>query len=482
MRLETSALTSHFGRAGVALTDGKTELTYLELPQQIEAAIHSFRQQDVRSLAIYARNSIAWCIAYLACLIADIKVFPVARQSSRKVLLDLCQRCRINAILSDEPLGDIGQDCDLLPGLPDMWFTLLNKLEYTPQLSDVVTVLFTSGTTGQHKGVMLTKENITCNAQSVVRYMGYSPRDCLLVVKPLCHSSTLTAEFLAGIQSGATLYIMREKFSAPGVMKVLNASPISILCGVPTMFVLLVRHAAKYAGALRAVSISASPAHRELLLDIQETFRCDVYHVYGLTEASPRVAYLDPKHLAAKSGSIGKAIPDVEVCLVDKQGNSINAPHSVGELVVQGRNVMKGYYGDDGLTREVLTNGLLHTGDLAYMDEEGFLYLCGRKDDMIARGGVNIWPEPIERAIKQLGYIEDVAVIGVENYLFSQKIVALVSSRVPIEESEIAKICQANDVVCPDAVVRVDAVPRNSVGKIDRALLRDRWSRAGSPP
>ncbi len=450
-------------KSGIAITDGNVEVPYKQLNRVLDSIISVLRENNIQSLAIHCNNSIDWCLMFLACLYADIKIFPFSITMNLSLVIGLCDEYCINAILSDQ--GGCELEKHSVPSCSNTCLYVINKLKYDDELEDVATVLFTSGSTGEQKGVMLTAENILSNVKSVKAYMHFSSDDTIMIIKPLTHSSTLTAEFLSGVYSGAKIFINDHKFDTSNVIHKLNNKNITVLCGVPTMFAMLVRYSKKYSGTIRAISVSGSYLDETLLFKMEDMFKCEVYHVYGLTEASPRVTFLEPKFLRIKVGSIGKPIPDVEVEIESCDGDGI------GEIVVIGKNVMKGYLRNDTLTKQVLKNGRLYTGDLAYLDKDGFIFLKGRKDDMIARGGVNIWPAPIEKCIKNLPGVIDVAIIGIKNYFYSQKIFAFVVMDMPLNKNAIANICMENNLVCPDEIVQLDFLPRNAMGKIEKSKL-----------
>lgn len=476
MKFVINDVTFDFSKNKIALIDDSREITYSELYHNILAIGNVLQEHKIYTLGIYAGNSIDWCVIYLTAFFYHITIFPISKLMDKDDCYALCEKMGINALFCEE--NDIDKEKLSLEKIElplNLSLYRINHCELDEELNDVSTVLFTSGTTGEQKGVMLTNENITANIQSVKKYMEYDEKDSMFIIKPLYHSSTLTAEFICGIFSNATLYIYTKPFNPLKVINIINTKEISILCGVPTMFASLVSYQKRYKGNLRAVSVSGSYLDNELMLNMQNAFHCKVFHVYGLSEASPRVTYLPPEHLADSIGSIGKAIPDVVVKIVDDNGVEITQRNVVGELYVNGKNVMKGYYKRPDLTAKAIQDGYLHTGDLGYYGDYGFIYLEGRKDDMIARGGVNIWPQPIEMAIRQLPNVEDVAVIGVEDYMYSQKLVAFVVENGELDPKDITKICMQNKVICPEQVEKIDKIPRNAMAKIQRNTLKKNY-------
>ncbi|MUG45288.1 class I adenylate-forming enzyme family protein [Paenibacillus woosongensis] len=471
-----------FDSSKTALTDGKRHLSYRDIYVRINSTVSILEQHGIQSVVISCRNSIDWCIFYLSCFFCDKKVFVLNNQHTSEELIQFCTDYGINAIISDSEVEfNLSISAIEVPDVELCGIHIVNRESLDEQLCDVSTILFTSGTTGKPKGVMLTYENIVTNVLAVTDYISYSSKDTILIVKPLYHSSTLTAELIAGILCGATLFIYSEGFNPLRILQICNQNPITILGAVPTMIASLVRFSAKYKGGLRAVSISGAYLDVKLAVDMHKMFNCDIYHCYGLSEASPRVTYLDPNLFINKAGSIGKPISGVSVILINENGERIESSHTIGELAVQGKNVMKGYYRRPELTSRVLSEGILLTGDLGYRDEDGFFYLRGRKDEMIVRGGLNVWPSSIEDAIRSLYFVKEVAVIGIEDYFYSNKIVAFIVlashavSNTDNAKQIIAKACKKHNVISPDQIEFTESIPKSPVGKIQRYKLRELW-------
>lgn len=284
--------------------------------------------------------------------------------------------------------------------------------------------LFTSGTTGTPKGVMLSHEGMIKNVQSIFDYFELTKNKRLLISRPLFHVAVLTGELLVGLYSGIQI-TFSDDFSPLSIVKTLSDQKIDVMCGTPTLFNylgMLIRRSKKEIW-LKKAAISGEkmvPA----IVDRLKTFFSDVdfFHVYGMTEASPRITYLSPKLFYIKPTSIGQPLKNIEAKIIDEENNIVKRPEQIGELVVKTPSVMQGYWKNPEATQEKIIDGWLMTGDLAYFDSEGYYYIVGRKDNMIIKAGVNIYPETIENKLLESEFIEDVIAYGAQNVNLGQEI------------------------------------------------------------
>lgn len=290
-------------------------------------------------------------------------------------------------------------------------------------LEDVALLMFTSGTTGEPKGVMLTDENIIENLEYISGYFNVAGMNRLCISRSLTHISGVTGELLYGICNGMTIYFYEEAFIPQRLMKFLRETEAEVYCATPTVFGSLSRYADKAEIPLKTAAISGERLTEGQAIKIAKAFpETKFYNVYGLTEHSPRVSALPPEDFLRKAGSIGKPIGNVHMKIED------------GELLVKSPCMMKGYYGAEEMTEKKLKGGWLHTGDMAHEDEDGYYYIDGRKDDMIIRGGVNIFPEEIEAVLKECPGVEECLVYGERDERFGEKICAEVKGRAELTE------------------------------------------------
>jgi acyl-CoA synthetase (AMP-forming)/AMP-acid ligase II len=268
-------------------------------------------------------------------------------------------------------------------------------------------------------------------------------------------------------------------------MEMIEREKVSVISGAPAMYHLLLAFPDVERYDTRSVTKCTAGASilpdetKERLLKLFPNAK-GVYDVYGCTEASPNITILKAKDSLRKQACVGPPLPFLEVRIVDDEDRDV-PQGEVGELICRGPNVMKGYYKDPEATREVLIGGWLHTGDLARLDEEGFVYIVDRKKDVIVSGGENIYPREIEEVLYHHPKIQDVAVIGVPNSLWGESVKAIVVLKKgeTMEEKEVIEYCKNHlaSYKKPQSVEFVEALPRNPSGKVLKTELRDRYCR-----
>lgn len=319
--------------------------------------------------------------------------------------------------------------------------------------TDLTFVMFTSGTTGKPKGVMLTHENICTNLEYIRSYFRLEECKKICIARPLVHIAVLVGELLCALCCGVTVHFYEEAFMPKRLIAYCAANDIHVLCGTPTLYRALAR--ARTAGefpvkiAVLSGEILCEQAAREIAAAFPYT---RFYNVYGLTEHSPRVSALLPHEFCVRPHSVGKPIGNVQVRLQD------------GELLVKSPCVMKGYLGDEERTRAKVQDGWLHTGDRAHFDPDGYLYIDGRTDDMIIRGGINVYPEEIEAAACRHAGVRDCVVNGRES---ENGTIIRLQYEGTIGPNELRKFLlqQLNPNIVPATIERVQTLARTPSGK-----------------
>jgi len=339
----------------------------------------------------------------------------------------------------------------------------------------ISTFLYTSGTTGKQKAAMLTHKNLVLNAEQCYIALTSRPDDIYMCVLPALHVFAFTACILMPLWSGATVTIL-ESFQPKEVIEVLLTGDITIFMGVPTMYVVLLEAGKKnitFPKLRLAVSGGASlPV--EIYRQAREIMKLPIVEGYGLTEASPAVAFNPPS--AQKEGSIGLPIPYIECKIVDKNDAELPAGE-IGELAVRGENVMEGYFKQPEETEKTLLNGWLHTGDLAKMDEDGYIFIVDRKKDLVVVAGMNVYPREVEEVIYQYPKVLEAAVIGVQDNLRGEYVKAFVV----LKEGE---TCTSKELrlylqerlagyKLPRVIEFVQSLPKNGTGKIMKRFLKE---------
>ncbi|MBK7250071.1 MAG: acyl--CoA ligase [Gammaproteobacteria bacterium] len=339
-------------------------------------------------------------------------------------------------------------------------------------------ILYTSGTTGRPKGVVLTHRNLAANVAAIVDYLALGPTDRMVTVLPFFYSfgNSVLHTHLA---VGAMLVLEPNLVYPQKVLETLVRERATGFAGVPSTFALLLSRArlADYdLSALRYVQQAGGgmpPALIERTLQALPA-SCSFFVMYGQTEATARISYLPPEHLRAKPGSVGIPLRGVEI-EVRREDRSRCAALEVGTIFVRGEGVMAGYWNDPGLTASVLAGGWLNTGDSGYVDADGYLYIAGRRSDIIKTGAHRVQPQDVEAVIAEIEGVEEAAVVPVDDDILGEVVKAVVVLRpgAVVTDLEIKARCRARLAAykIPKRVEFASSLPRTSTGKVQRHLL-----------
>lgn len=340
---------------------------------------------------------------------------------------------------------------------------------------DLAVILYTAGTTSTPKGVMLTHKNLYSNAVNAAHAHDTQSSDITLVALPLSHSFGLTTMNKA--YKYGNLHVLMPKFEVEKVFQLIEKYKVTDFPGSPAMFMTMLNspEADKYdLSSLQGCLSGSAPFPVANLLAFQKKFNCTVYEAYGLSEASPAVS-TNYHHRPTKPGSIGQPIPEVQVRIVDDEDQDVPVGE-VGELLVSGPNISVGYYKMPEETAKTFCHGWLHTGDMAKMDEDGYLYIVERKKDLIIRGGFNIYPRDLEEILYQHPAVQDVVAIGVPDEIMGEeiKLYIVLKPGLTATQEEILKYCREKLAKnkWPKYIEFTENLPRNPMGKILRKELR----------
>lgn len=347
---------------------------------------------------------------------------------------------------------------------------------------DTAVILYTSGTTGQAKGAELTHSNMITNAIASRDLHGLLGNEhaTILIALPLFHSFGQTCQMNAGMMQGATLVLV-PRFDPKTVLELMVAEKVNYFSGVPTMFWAMLNFAKQagfdtstVAANLKLCSSGGAALPVEVLQAFEATFKVRILEGYGLSETAP-VATFNQLDKPSKPGSIGTPILGVDVRVVDDQDKDV-AVGELGEILIRGYNVMKGYYRRPDATAEAMRGGWFHTGDIARKDEDGYLYIMDRKKDMITRGGFNIYPRELEEVIITHPAVSLVAVVGVKSEEMGEEVKAFVVRKAGADITPEALMAWCKERMAaykyPRQIEFRDALPMNATGKILKRELR----------
>ena len=373
---------------------------------------------------------------------------------------------------------DVAAYCDSLEQLLENWEQ--HKTFHTPvQPTDLAQIIYTSGTTGDPNGVMLSHANLVENTQSIVDYLRLTESDKAMAVLPFFYSygnSLLLTHFLVG---GSL--VVNQSFVYPNViLDKMKEEEVTGFSGVPSTFAIFMNRSAirKYQfPSLRYVCQAGGAMAPSLAKEVKDILPdSDIYIMYGQTEASARLSYLEPCDFFRKAGSIGKAIPGVELNVLKEDGSPV-AVGEVGEIVATGKNIMRGYWNNPEKTAAVLRDGALWTGDLAKIDDEGYLYIVSRKSDMIKSGAHRISPKEIEEVIHELEGIHEVAVIGMPDDIMGESILACIvlTDDAACSDKDVKRYCREKLPMfkAPKEVIFIEQLPKTASGKIRKKVLKE---------
>lgn len=358
----------------------------------------------------------------------------------------------------------------------------LEKQQQSLHYDEVINMQYTSGTTGFPKGVMLTHSNIINNAYNIAQCMELTEQDRLCIPVPFFHCFGCVIGTLACVTVGATM-VPIEEFDPETVLKVVEKEQCTALHGVPTMFIAELNHPnfKQYdLSTLRTGVMAGSNCPIKVMKAVMEQMGIsEITICYGQTESSPVITQtrtIDPIHL--KVETVGRPLPNVEVKIVEP-GTNKEVPSNVqGELCTRGYHVMKGYYNNEEATKEVIDqDGWLHTGDLAIMDENGYVRVTGRLKDMIIRGGENIYPREIEEFLYTHPKILDVQVVGVPDEKYGEEVAAWIilkeGEKATAEEIKSYFKGKMSRHKIPKHIIFTDKYPMTASGKIQKFKLKE---------
>lgn len=433
-------------------------------------------------VAILLENSAEYIISFFGILKSGGVVVPMNSQLVARELSCLIQDCLPKFVVTDS------RHHLSLDGLTDKDFILLiDKFDFqqndtiahynaATEKNDLAMIIYTSGTTGKPKGVMLSHDNLMANAESIVSYLNLRKEDSVMVILPFYYSYG-TSILTTHIKVGAAL-IIDNRFLYPNIiLDIMEKEKVTGFSGVPSNFAVLLRKSAlsKYKlSGLKYVTQAGGAMPPSMIKEFIEMFpHVKFYVMYGQTEASARLTYLDPDLLTKKLGSVGKPIPRVDIDILNEQGEPV-MPGEIGEITASGDNIMLGYWNAQEDTFKVLRGDRLYTGDLAKIDEDGFIYIVSRKKEMIKSGANRISPLEIEEVVCGMSGILECAAVGVNDEILGEAIcLFVVKEKEHISEREIMLFCKRNlaSYKNPKKIRLVASLPKTSSGKIRRAEL-----------
>jgi len=493
----------------VALVCGPQRLRYGELAARAHQLAWALQRRGVRRqdrVLVFADNGVEAAVAFWGVLEAGAVAVPISAQTRADKLAWLLADCAAAALVTQARLSPVftaalrrvqglrallvaggSAAAEPVAGMEDLEEALgAERSDAPPPRTgidlDLAALVYTSGSTGEPKGVMLTHRNMLAAADSISQYLALRSDDVLLCALPLAFDYGLY-QLILSAREGARLVLERSSLLPAQLLKQVAAERVTVLPGVPTVFSLLAEVAARGTwdtSSVRTVTNTAAALSARHIASVQALFPgARLFSMYGLTECK-RCTYLPPEDLARKPGSVGLAIPNTELWLVDAQDRRLG-PGEVGQLVIRGATVMQGYWGKPEESARKLRPGplpgerVLYTGDLCRLDEEGYLYFVARMDDIIKSRGEKVAPAEVEAALLDVPGVREAAVIGVPDPLLGSAVKAFVvlEQGACLSERELRHACQQRlePFMVPRELVLVPSLPHTHSGKIRKQGL-----------
>ena len=508
--------TTHLYPDNDAVIHHDKKITYRELADASVKVAEYFGEIGIQKggrVAILFENSIEYVILFLAVLKAGYVVVPLDTSLTTKSLIGIINDCQpevlafqaryrriykeltsacpsLKFVISDKDISSLNTDIPLETidnilsnskgGYDDSGTDDINFHKEPKQPHRLAAIFYTSGSTGTSKGVMLSHLNLVSNTIGTVEYLKLKPHDSVIVILPFyyIYGNSL---LLTHIATGGTLVIDNRFMYPEVILDTMEKEKVTGFSGVPSNFMILLNKSTfteRKFKHLRYFTQAGGAMAPEVIKKLLNAFpQKEIYIMYGQTEASPRVSYLPPERLKEKIGSIGIPVPGVKINILDEHGREV-AKDEVGEIVVSGDNVMMGYWNQPEEQEEVLKDGSLYTGDLARKDDEGLIYIVGRKKEIIKTGGNRVSAKEVEECLLENENVMEAAVFGVDDPLLGEAIRAAIvlKENCRISENDLRNFCRAKmaDHKVPKKIEFLENLPKYQTGKVNKILLKEK--------
>ena len=460
--------------------DDREELTYAQFSRRIDHFASCLVADGITAgdvVAVMLPNRVELLVAIMAAWRIGAAATPVNPTFTRAEAGYQIEDARaVMTIVEDGTSPMAGKVTRSIDDITSRTDGLIDALTADPAPENLALLIYTSGSTGRPKGVELTHSNVQYMAGTMATHLGLTSDDHSLLILPLFHVNAICVSVLAPLSVGGQVSIT-GRFSPSRFFRDVAQLRPTYFSAVPTIYALLSAQAddaVSDISSLRFAVCGAAPISKELLDRAEARFGFTIVEGYGLTEGTCASA-CNPPNGIRKSGTVGPALPGQSIAIADEHGQRLPVG-ALGEVLVSGPNVMRGYLDRPDETSRTVIDGWLHTGDVGRLDGDGYLTLVDRIKDMIIRGGENIYPKEIENALATRSEILEAAVVGAPDDVYGEVPVAYVVTypNTDVTEADLLEhLCaRVTKVKLPVAIHIVDALPRNPVGKIDKPGLR----------
>jgi acyl-CoA synthetase (AMP-forming)/AMP-acid ligase II len=498
--------------ANLAVVDGDRRFSYAELNALVNRLANGLHARGYRrgdSLALAAGNSVEFLVTYYACAKLGVVCVPInlgwradevtyvlGHSNARGIVIET----QLLGALAG-PLGEVQAVADVivapgtgmdesveLPGRTRLSFDELaaggttTEPEHVVDDRDPITYLYTSGTTSSPKGVVGNHTAIYLESMTMALEARFAADDRFVAMLPMFHTAQLNCHCTAAVMVGAAIHI-RRGFAAAEMLELIEAERITQIFGLPMMYREMLEHpdlTKRDLSSLRRACYAMAPMPDAQLRRCIEQFGCDFYLLFGQTEMSPTVTMFRPEHQLSHAGAVGTPVVNIQAAIMDGEGNLLPQGEQ-GEIVYRGPHTMTGYLHNQEATEAVFAHGWFHSGDVGYFDPDGILWFRDRHKDVIKSGGENVASIEVEKAVYAAdSNVAEAVVVGLPHERWSEAITAVVVPKpgARIDERElIASVKQLIDPYkAPKAVIVADELPRTSTGKIQKNVVRERFS------
>ena len=483
-----------------AVVHAGRRLTWSQLDARVVQLANALRDElDVEPgarVSAIAENCLEYFEFYHGTAVAGVIAVPLNQRLALEELADIAERVDPKVLFHDAahleqaeslrdrlgcrlvPIGDAMSDSASTTYDSLLAAASTNRPQYRPEPGDPATICFTGGTTGLPKGCVISHGALIEFGRMIQLAQGVRLHDRHLFVRPMAVAPGHRMVSWHGVTAGCT--VIANRFEAGEFYRMVEQERCTNTLLSPTMFQMLLDHGnpeGYVVGSLRSVGYGGAPITPDLLAQVVEVFGCELHQNYGGSEAASATHLTPADHQAGRLDSIGRALPGIDVEVVDADGNVL-PPGGAGEIIVRGSQLFSRYWGNENATNEVLRDGYYWTGDLATRDAEGYLRLVGRTKDLIISGGYNVYPIEVENALAEHPAVRDVAVIGIPDRKWGEAVhavIVLADGQTP-DADGLVEHCRSRiaSYKKPRSIEFVDELPRTTVGKIAKNVLRDR--------
>ena len=465
----------------------KRQFTYKEFEAAVTRtanmlAANGVQKGDVVSLLL--PNSVEYVIAYFACWQRGALAGPINSLLKSQEIAYVISNSEAKALLVNSEFVPVVESVQKdLPTLQAIirfddeseatrGYSSDTEAATEVDLDHEAIIIYTSGTTGKPKGCLLTHGNVIANARQITSWLSFTEKDRLLTIMPLFHMNAVSVTTMSALYAGGST-VVSPKFSASRFWQIISDYEITSFGSVATMLSMLLSTypdgipAGLKTDQLRFAMCGSAPVPAEVLRRFEDTFNCLVIEGYGLSESTCRSTF-NPPDQRRRPGSCGLPIGN-EMRVVDDEDREV-PEGELGEIVLRGENILKGYYKNNAANDTAFRNGWFHTGDIGYRDKDGFFYIVDRKSDMIIRGGENIYPREIDEVLYQHPDVAAAAVVGVPDTLYGEEVAAVIVLKpgAKTSEQQVIDYCKGRlaDFKCPKTVHFMEDIPKGPTGKL----------------